>query len=194
MSGSRVVTVDKKELRELIRSQGSVEPARSERVVEGLFTWMSPRLPGTVSAFLAMSGEVDVGPLFTRLPGWRWVLPRVEPDRALTFRDKDVPTEIHPFGMEQPQDLGPMVPVHEIDLILTPGLAFDRQGGRLGNGGGFYDRLLSRRRSDSLAVGITINRRVVSSVPMQDHDQRVDWLATEDGVTESRPLGHQASS
>lgn len=183
MAGYRVARMDKQALREEIRGQGVVEPEMSAQVVESLFAWMSQRLPATVSAFLAMSGEVDVSPLFSRLPGWRWVLPRVEPDRSLTFRDRDVPRETHPFGMEQPRDAGPIVPLHEIDLFLTPGLAFDRKGGRLGNGGGFYDRLLARRRSDAVAVGITLERRVVDSVPMLDHDQRVDWLATEVGVT-----------
>ena len=182
-----LATVDKQELRDQIRAQGAVEPETSLRVVEGLFTWMSGRLPGTVSAFLAMSGEVDVSPLFTRLPGWRWVLPRVEPDRSLTFRDRDVPRETHPFGMEQPADVGPVVPLHEIDVFLTPGLAFDLHGGRLGNGAGFYDRLLTSRRTDAQAVGITVARRVVDAVPMFDHDQRVDWLATEDGVSRCSP-------
>lgn len=169
-------------MREKIRAHGAVGADTSLAVAEGVFAWMSRRLPGTASAFLAMSGEVDLSPLFERLPGWRWVLPRVEPDRSLTFRDRDVPRELHPFGMEQPADAGPVVPIHEIDLFLTPGLAFDLGGGRLGNGAGFYDRLLSRRRTDAEAIGITIERRVFESVPMEQHDQRVDWLATESGV------------
>lgn len=159
-----------------------VDTRTSTRVTGSLFEWLSPRLPGTISAFLAMSGEVDVSPLFTRLPGWRWVLPRVEPDRSLTFRDRDVPTEIHRFGMEQPADSGPVVALHEIDVFLTPGLAFDATGGRLGNGGGFYDRVLARRREDAQAVGVTIQSRVFDEVPMTERDQRVDWLATETGV------------
>lgn len=177
------MAVDKQELRERIRGDGGVGEDLSLQVAEGLFGWMSKRLPGTVSAFLAMPGEVDVGLLFERLPGWRWVLPRVEPDRSLTFRDRDVPRETHPFGMEQPADAGPVVPLHQIDIFLTPGLAFDLEGGRLGNGAGFYDRLLSRRRTDAEAVGITVERRVLDVVPMLDHDQRVDWVATESGVT-----------
>jgi 5-formyltetrahydrofolate cyclo-ligase len=180
--------VDKQILREMIRGDGPVLPETSEKVADGLFSWMSPQLPGTVSAFLAMPGEVDVGALFTRLPGWRWVLPRVEPDKSLTFRDRDVPRERHPFGMEQPQDAGPVIPVHEIDVFLTPGLAFDRRGGRLGNGAGFYDRLLAKKRPDAAAVGITIESRVVEEVPMLEHDQRVDWLATEDGVVPCSPI------
>jgi 5-formyltetrahydrofolate cyclo-ligase len=179
--------VDKEVLRSRIRSQGPVDKTTSARVVEGLFAWLSPRLPGTVSAFLATSAEVDVSSLFDRLPGWRWVLPRVEPDRSLTFRDRDVPTEIHRFGMEQPADAGPVVPIHEIDVYLTPGLAFDSRGGRLGNGGGFYDRVLARRRSDALAVGVTIETRVLDEIPMTGTDQRVDWLATESGVVPCQP-------
>jgi 5-formyltetrahydrofolate cyclo-ligase len=179
--------VDKQELREQIRAQGPVAGEESGQVVAGLFTWMSKRLPGTVSAFLAMPGEVDVGPLFTRLPGWRWVLPRVEPDKTLTFRDRDVPIERHRFGMDQPIDMGPVIPVSQIDVFLTPGLAFDMRGGRLGNGGGFYDRILSARRSDAVAVATTVKRRIVEAVPMVDHDQRVDWIATEDGVIRCSP-------
>lgn len=179
--------VDKPELREEIRAQGPVIPEESLQVAEGLFAWMSRRLPGTVSAFLAMPGEVDVSPLFTRLPGWRWVLPRVEPDRTVTFRDRDVPLERHRFGMDQPVDMGPVVPINQIDVFLTPGLAFDTRGGRLGNGGGFYDRILFARRADAIAVAVTVKRRIIDSVPMQGHDQRVDWLATEDGVIRCSP-------
>lgn len=148
---------------------------------------MSGRIPGTVSAFLAMAGEVDVSTLFARLPGWRWVLPRVEPDRSMTFRDRDVGREIHRFGMEQPIDAGPIVPVHEIDLFLAPGLGFDKAGGRVGNGGGFYDAVLAVRRKDSIAVGVTVTMRVFDEVPMNGHDQRVDWLATETGVMACSP-------
>ncbi|MGD2059415.1 MAG: 5-formyltetrahydrofolate cyclo-ligase [Acidimicrobiia bacterium] len=179
--------MDKQRLRDLIRAQEGVSAEVSDAVVDGLFHWMSPRLPGTVSAFLAMEGEVDLRALFDRLPGWRWVLPRVEPDRSMTFRDRDVGREVHRFGMEQPADEGPVIPVPEIDLFLTPGLAFDMSGGRLGNGAGFYDRILAGRRTDSVAIGVTISGRVLDGVPMEAHDRRVDWVATEDGVRECSP-------
>lgn len=171
----------------MVRAQDPVPDAVSQAVAEGLHRWLSSRLPGTISAFLAMDGEVDVAVLFERLPGWRWVLPRVEPDRSMTFRDRDVPREVHRFGMEQPTDAGPIIPVHEIDVFLTPGLAFDMSGGRVGNGAGFYDRILARRRKDSQAVGITVDSRVVDLVPMESHDQRVDWIATESAVRECSP-------
>jgi 5-formyltetrahydrofolate cyclo-ligase len=179
--------VDKQELRALIRSRGPVSADLSSAVRDRLFEWLSTRLPGTVSAFLAMSGEVDLEPLFDRLPGWRWVLPRVEPDRSMTFRDRGVDREVHRFGMSQPADQGPVIPVHEIDVFLTPGLAFDTGGGRLGNGAGFYDRVLGRRRTDSVAIGVTVADRVLTEVPMEGHDRRVDWVASEEGVRECSP-------
>lgn len=179
--------MDKQELRNHIRSRGAVSPDTSSSVAGALFEWLSVRLPGTVSAFLAMPGEVNLEPLFDRLPGWRWVLPRVEDDRSMTFRDRDVEREIHRFGMSQPADAGPMIPEREIDVFLTPGLAFDLKGGRLGNGAGFYDKVLVRRRTDSVAIGVTVADRVLDEVPMEDHDQRVDWVATEDAVIECRP-------
>lgn len=179
--------MNKELIRAEIRGRGPIDPSKQVLIVSGLFTWMSPRLPGTVSAFLAMSGEVDLSPLFDRLPGWRWVLPRVEPGFRLSFRDKEVPRETHRFGMSQPTDQGEEIPVREIDVFLTPGLAFDGSGGRVGNGAGYYDRVLARRRTDSLAIGVTVDDRVFESVPMEDHDERLDMLATESGVRECSP-------
>jgi 5-formyltetrahydrofolate cyclo-ligase len=176
------VVVDKAEIRELMSGLRGPSPETSSAVVEGLFGWMSGRLPGTVAAYLAMRDEVDVASLFGRLPGWRWVLPRVEPDGSLTLRDRDVPRERHRWGMEQPADAGPKVPVFELDVILAPGLAFDATGARLGRGGGFYDGLLTGRRTDCLVIGVTWSARVLDAVPMDEHDRRVDMLALETGV------------
>jgi 5-formyltetrahydrofolate cyclo-ligase len=181
--------MDKASLRERMRGVGPIPPMVSDQVVDGLFAWLSPRLPGTISAFLPMTGEVDLRPLFDRLPGWRWVLPRVEDDRSITFRDIAVPREIHPFGMQQPAASGPVIPIQEIDVLLVPGLAFDRSGGRLGNGAGHYDRILSAARGDAIGIGIAPAVRLVDSVPVEAHDVRVDWLATEEGVVSRAPNG-----
>jgi 5-formyltetrahydrofolate cyclo-ligase len=179
--------MDKASLRAQMRAIGPLPPGVSDRITAGLFTWLSARLPGTITAFLPMEGEVDLRPLFTRLPGWRWALPRVEPDRSVTFRDVDVPRETHRFGMEQPADTGPVIPLHEIDVFLVPGLAFDTGGRRLGNGAGHYDRILASARSDALTVGIAPDLRLVDRVPVDDHDRLVGWLATEEGVVSSLP-------
>ncbi len=179
--------MDKKTVRSAMRRLDRPDLGQSLSVVSGLFTWLAARLPGTVSAYLAMQSEVDVATLFERLPGWRWVLPRVENEGSLTFRDRDVPREIHEYGIEQPVDEGPVIPIPEIDVFLVPGMAFNRSGDRLGRGGGYYDRVLAQRRADSAAIGVTVSERVVELIPVQDHDQRVEWLATEDGVSPCSP-------
>lgn len=172
-----------------MRSLGPLDPGVSQTIGDGLFTWLSRRLPGTISAFLPMEGEVDLTPLMGRLPGWRWVLPRVETDRSVTFRDGGVPLETHVFGMQQPVDSGPVVPVHEIDVFLVPGLAFDRAGSRLGNGAGYYDRILGQSRGDAISIGIAPSSRILELVPTDPHDVSVSNLATEEGVVSCLPNG-----
>ncbi len=174
-------------MRRAMRQLAPIDPGTSRLVTSQLFVWMSGRIPGTVAAFLPMRDEADLTPLFDRLPGWRWVLPRVEPDRTLTFRDRDVPVERHEMGMDQPADHGPATPLHEIDIVLVPGLAFDETGARLGRGVGYYDKVLAGRRRDCVAVGVTVEARVIDEVPVDEHDQSVDWIATEAGVSECLP-------
>ena len=166
-----------------MRNLGPVALQSSLTVANGLRQWLAPRIPGTVAAYLAMSDEVDVTSLFDQLPGWRWVLVRVEPGDQVTFRDRDVPKERHSYGMRQPVGAGEVVPQAQIDIYLVPGMAFDRRGGRLGRGRGFYDGILASRRTDAVGVGVTTSERVLETVPILDHDVKVDFLATEFGVT-----------
>jgi 5-formyltetrahydrofolate cyclo-ligase len=154
----------------------------NQAVVDRLFEFLAPRLPGTIAAYLAIGHEPDLEALWNRLPGWRWVLPRIEDDETLTFRDRDVEREEHRWGITQPVGSGPSIRIPELDVILVPALAFDRSGARLGRGGGYYDRVLATRRPGSHAIGVSTKARVVESIPVEPHDQPVDWLATEDGV------------
>lgn len=179
--------MDKPAIRTRAKGHGPIDEATSFMVVSGLFVWLSRRVPGTAAAFLALPDEIDVTPLFEQLPGWRWVLPRVEPDRHLTFRDRDVPTEIHRYGMEQPTAQGVVIPFNQLDVVLVPGVGFDRTGARVGRGAGYYDRLLAEVRADTESIGVTTVARVYESVPTEAHDMRVGWLATEAGVRECSP-------
>ncbi len=66
-----------------------------------------------------------------------------------------------------------------VDLFAVPGLAFDVAGLRLGRGGGYYDRLLARRRSDSTTVGLAPDRMLVATLPREPHDIPMTHVATE---------------
>jgi len=76
-------------------------------------------------------------------------------------------------------------PVHP-DLVIAPVLAFDRRGGRLGQGGGHYDRTLARlrRQRPVFVLGVAFAGQEVDAVPMGPHDQRLDAIVTETAYIE----------
>jgi 5-formyltetrahydrofolate cyclo-ligase len=142
-----------------------------------------PAAGAAVSAFWPMGPEIDVRPLLHRLDalGYRLGLPvMVGRGRPLVFRRWTPATVLVDggFGTSVPPDGAPaVVPA----LVIVPLLAFDRQGFRLGYGGGFYDRTLAALRAAGrpLAVGVGFAGQEVARVPRADYDQRLDWMVTE---------------
>jgi len=78
--------------------------------------------------------------------------------------------------------------LEKIDLLLVPGLAFSGKGERLGRGGGFYDRLLSREVVRAFKLGVCFDAQAFPELPLESHDVAVDAVITESGV-----LSHAAS-
>lgn len=72
--------------------------------------------------------------------------------------------------------------VAELDVILVPGVAFDRQGGRLGHGQGFYDRLLSQVSQQTTLVGVAFDCQIVPHIPTEPHDVPMDFVLTESAL------------
>jgi 5-formyltetrahydrofolate cyclo-ligase len=89
------------------------------------------------------------------------------------------------YGAREPARRTPVDPA-EIDLVVAPGLAFDRTGGRLGYGGGHYDRYLGRIGRKAIRVGIGFAVQVVDAVPRTTSDERVHLVITEDEVIDCR--------
>jgi 5-formyltetrahydrofolate cyclo-ligase len=81
------------------------------------------------------------------------------------------------------------VDVAELDLIMVPGVAFDRQGGRTGHGKGYYDKLLEHARPDTPLVALAFDCQLFDEIPMQDHDVFMDRVITESAVYEGRGRG-----
>lgn len=67
----------------------------------------------------------------------------------------------------------------QLDLLLVPGVAFDRRGGRLGNGAGYYDRLLPQLRADATIIGICYESQLLEQCEMEPHDVYMDFVITE---------------
>ncbi|MGR9116707.1 MAG: 5-formyltetrahydrofolate cyclo-ligase [Gammaproteobacteria bacterium] len=77
---------------------------------------------------------------------------------------------------------GKTVAPEQLDLIMVPGVAFDRQGGRLGNGAGYYDRLLRQVRVDCIKAGACYEAQLLPEISMQPHDVRMDLVITEQTI------------
>lgn len=73
----------------------------------------------------------------------------------------------------------PLVAAGDIEAVIVPGSVFDRHGGRLGYGGGYYDRFLAADAPRALRIGIAFDLQVVERLPLLPHDQPLHWLVTE---------------
>lgn len=73
-------------------------------------------------------------------------------------------------------------------LLVAPGLAYGRDGSRLGRAGGFYDRFLASRRGSIITVGLCLDRFLFDTVPTEEHDQPVDYVITETETVAVGPL------
>jgi 5-formyltetrahydrofolate cyclo-ligase len=188
------IVIRKKALRARMRTWrdglGSAAKVEAAQVIAEHGLALVPELRGAapqgcVSAFASMPDELNVWPLLRRLhgAGVPLALPVVEgKGRPLVFRAW-VPGDAMNKGVWDIPEPKPDKAVVEPDILLVPLLAFDGRGGRLGYGGGFYDRTLAglRARQPVIAVGLAYDEQRVDAVPHLDYDQRLDWVLTPSG-------------
>jgi len=93
----------------------------------------------------------------------------------------EVGLAIETSGMRNPVTGLPM-PIEEIDLVITPGLAFDENGNRLGKGGGYYDRLFDSENFRADKVAIAFSEQIVEEIPITESDRKVDFLVTDEKI------------
>jgi len=146
---------------------------------------------GTIIAgYSPIRSECDPVPLMRGLAakGAQLALPVVKAnDKPLSFSEWNQGAQLTagPFGILQPR---PDALIVEPDIILVPLLAFDRKGGRIGYGAGYYDRTLAdlRKRKPAIAVGIAFAAQEIDAVPADSNDQRLDLVLTEREVIDPR--------
>lgn len=139
----------------------------------------------TVLAFSSFGSELPMLPMIEALVarGIRVGLPVIVGTEieARTWRPGE-PTTTTSFGAEEPADGAPVDP-SSIDVILTPAVAVDRTGRRVGYGGGFYDRFLPRTRDDAVRVAVVLAEQLVDEdLPAGSFDLRVDAIVTPEEV------------
>lgn len=138
----------------------------------------------TVHLFWPLPGEIDLRPLARslRAAGRTVVLPAVAGPRALAHRvfDGDGGLVDGPWGLREPAPDARACDPRDLDVVLVPGLAFGRDGSRLGYGGGFYDTFLAE--TPALRVGVCLQSALVATVPALPHDARLDAVVTKGDV------------
>jgi 5-formyltetrahydrofolate cyclo-ligase len=139
----------------------------------------------TVMMYMPLVTEVDVTSLALKcfqtgktvcVPRVDWVKRSMEPVEAHSFDDHVMELDEH--GIRTPR-FGRVISSAMLDLVIVPGLAFDAQGHRLGRGGGYYDRFLSRLRPETSKVALVFDFQLVDRVPRIDHDVAVDIIVTD---------------
>jgi len=106
----------------------------------------------------------------------------VKSKALLPFRIDNPEKDLSPGYCAIPEpdpDRATLVLPEKIDIAVLPGSVFDIYGGRLGYGGGYYDRFLVNAAPQALRIGFAFERQIVDKVPLEPHDQPLDILITE---------------
>jgi 5-formyltetrahydrofolate cyclo-ligase len=151
-----------------------------------LLSLASVREARTVLVFYSFGTEVATRGIREGLEvkGKRLLLPFLVEGEIEAADDRpDAPRLPTTYGPNEPGGRTP-VDTGLIDLVITPGLAFDARGNRLGYGGGFYDRYLSRLGPEALRVGVAFHFQLVDEVPNGPADQQVHLVVTDATVVD----------
>jgi len=166
---------------------------RSLGVTRILTGWAEYIRAGSVMAYVSFRNEVDTREFLRRVlsDGKTLCLPRViRSERRLVPVAVDRLNALQPgaYGIPEPPADWPPADASAIDMICVPGVAFDGRGGRLGFGGGYYDRFLRDLRGP-VRVGLAYEFQVLDRVPVGPVDVLLDYLCTERRIIECRSPG-----
>lgn len=143
---------------------------------------LAPFSGQVLAGYMAIRTEVDPLPTMAAWDGPVCVPVILAAGQPLEFHcwRPDAEMMEGPFGAAVPASAEPLVP----DVVIVPLLAFDRSGGRLGYGGGFYDRTLQRLRARRpvTALGLAFAAQEAEGLPLEPTDQPLDGVVTEQGI------------
>ncbi|MFA6283178.1 MAG: 5-formyltetrahydrofolate cyclo-ligase [Desulfurivibrionaceae bacterium] len=138
-----------------------------------------------VFAYVSFRSEVETLDLITQClsRGVNVSVPLtvVQEHRLLPYAITEPNRDLAPgyCGILEPLTTLPLLDPASIEVVVVPGSVFDAKGGRLGYGGGYYDRFLQGEAPQALRIGLAFDLQVVEAVPLENHDQPLDYLITE---------------
>jgi 5-formyltetrahydrofolate cyclo-ligase len=185
----------KRRLKETKHEEFKIQGAASAALLRSSHIWSSY---AAVFLFLSMNSEIDTRPMLESAlkDGKKVFAPKVSyaPNGAekLVFYNitsAEGPWEKGAFGIREPAGGGKAAADEDFPaLIVVPGLAFDRNGNRLGKGGGYYDRFLGEMDSEYAAIGLCMDFQVVGFVPVGEKDMKMDWVLTQNEIMEVKEV------
>lgn len=143
-------------------------------------------LARTIMLYLNFRSEVETLPLWEILykKNIKVIVPLtvLEPPHLVAYQIDDPQQELQPgyCGILEPRkSIARIFDPAAIDIVVVPGAVFDAAGGRLGYGGGYYDRFLAQQAPQALRVALAFDMQIVERVPIMEHDERMHYLVTE---------------
>jgi 5-formyltetrahydrofolate cyclo-ligase len=171
------------EARAARRSLGPEDRDRLSRAVAARVLAMPEVVAaGSLLVYAALPEEVDTATLISVLAdrGAVIAVPRVHGDREMTLHRIGSLDELAlgTCDIPEPGVDAEAMPPEAFDVVVVPGVAFDRACRRVGFGGGFYDTLLPRLRPGAFTVGLAFDEQLVGEVPCEEHDHPLDAVVT----------------
>jgi len=189
-----VINREKKDLRQKLLKQllsltQKELKRRSKNVEEKLSSLPIYKQAKTIMAYYPLGGEVDILEVVRKDLGFkRFCFPVMNTEtkslRAFEVSNIEEDFVSGPFGVKEPDTKKTKeVGIKEIDIVIVPGLAFDRQKNRLGRGGGFYDRFLENIAPVTKKIGVGFEFQILENLPINlPSDQKVDSVVSENQV------------
>lgn len=182
----------KNQLRELILAKRNMLPEaeiteKSKKIENNLFNLNEFKKSKTIMFFVSFKNEISTHQMIKNsLRKKNVVVPKVigheiEPSVIIDF-DNLVPTG--KFSIPEPIEIMKIAYKH-IDLVLVPGIAFDKKGHRIGYGLGYYDKFL-KKVPKAVKIGLCFDFQIVDEIPREEHDVAVDFVITEERVIECK--------
>lgn len=173
---------DKKRMRELLAQKRRLlskeaVAEQSRLVVAAVEQMPSFQSAQTVLIYYPTHNEVDLLPLIKRYKKEKTFLFPVVHRKTMTACPYEGNAKMHRGKFNIPEPTTEPY-VGDIDLILVPGVGFDKRGNRLGRGGGYYDKFITRLGRKTLLVGVGYDFQLVDEVPANRWDKRLDYVVT----------------
>ena len=161
----------------------------SQKITEKLLSMNCIKDANTIMLYLDFNNEVKTDQLFTKLISLRKTVAA-----RVTIKDESklIPLKItnlkdginiEAYDIREPKkDPYNELNVEDIDILIVPAVAYDKDCYRLGYGGGFYDRFIEHLRDDAITIGIAFDLQVFDSIPKENHDAQLNYVITENNM------------